>query len=294
MNTHNSHTLNSNTSEESESAETNSPEQVHTAKVAIIGAGNLGVAIGRGLASKMGASSIWLCRRHLSKIEYLADAGFQLSNRLTEVASQVTHLILCVQPHQISDVLRELNPVLDAKKHVIISTLTGVDMAKIEPLLPGAFPVIRAMPNTAIAIGQSMTCICGNEASKPYIGQVEDWFGTLGESMVIDEEHMKAATVLAASGIAFFLRYIRAATQGGIELGFEAEEALKIASATAKGAAALLMEQGTHPEHEIDKVTTPKGCTIAGLNEMEYQGLSSAVIQGLKKSFDKISAIGES
>ena len=269
----------------------NDSKRTKVPNIAIIGAGNLGVAIGKGLATHLGAESIWLCRRHLSKIEHLAQEGFQLSSQLAEVATEMTHLILCVQPQQMSDVLVEIAPVLDAKKQVVISTLTGVDIAKIEAQLPEGVPVIRAMPNTAIAIGQSMTCICGNEASKRYMEQVQHWFETLGESMIIEEEHMKAATVLAASGIAFFLRYIRAATQGGIEMGFEAEEALKIAAATAKGASALLIEQGTHPEQEIDKVTTPMGCTIAGLNEMEYQGLSSAVIQGLKKSFDKINYI---
>ncbi len=102
---------------------------------------------------------------------------------------------------------------------------------------------------------------------------------------------MKAATVLAASGIAFFLRYIRAATQGGIQLGFHADEAQKIAMQTARGAASLLIEGENHPETEIDKVTTPQGCTIAGLNEMEHQGLSSAVIKGLLASFEKINTI---
>ena len=102
---------------------------------------------------------------------------------------------------------------------------------------------------------------------------------------------MKAATVLAASGIAFFMRYIRAVTQGGIQLGFDSDEALEIAVQTAKGGATLLQENKTHPETEIDKVTTPEGCTIAGLNEMEHQGLSSALIKGIISSFEKISNI---
>ena len=102
---------------------------------------------------------------------------------------------------------------------------------------------------------------------------------------------MKAATVLAASGIAFFMRYLRAATQGGIQLGFDSEEAQLIARQTAKGAAMLLQQHHSHPEVEIDKVTTPEGCTIAGLNEMEHQGLSSALIKGIVASYEKISRI---
>ncbi len=147
------------------------------------------------------------------------------------------------------------------------------------------------MPNTAIAIGSSMTCICSKDASEKQLKEIIDLFNGLGMTLEIEERLMKAATVLAASGIAFFLRYIRAATQGGIQLGFDSEEAQLIAAQTAKGAASLLLTQESHPEIEIDKVTTPEGCTIAGLNEMEHQGLSSALIKGIVVSYEKISNI---
>ena len=102
---------------------------------------------------------------------------------------------------------------------------------------------------------------------------------------------MQAATVLGASGIAFFMRYLRAATQGGIQMGFHPEEAQLIAVQTANGAAGLILQNGQHPEVEIDKVTTPQGCTIEGLNEMEHQGFSSSLIKGLMTSFQKINNI---
>lgn len=119
--------------------------------------------------------------------------------------------------------------------------------------------------------------------------EVKNLFDQLGQAVVIEEELMEAATVLGACGIAYALRFIRAATQGGIEIGFDAKTAALIASQTAKGAAALLLEKGAHPEQEIDKVTTPKGCTIAGLNEMEHQGFSSSLIRGILSSYQKIS-----
>ena len=122
------------------------------------------------------------------------------------------------------------------------------------------------MPNTAIAIRESMTCISSNKTSQQYEGIVEHLFNCVGTSMVINEELMTSATALCACGIAFFLRAIRAASQGGTQIGFHADEALKMAAQTAKGAAALLVEHGKHPEREIDKVTSPEGCTIAGLN----------------------------
>ena len=105
---------------------------------------------------------------------------------------------------------------------------------------------------------------------------------------MIDEKLMEAATVLGACGTAYAMRYIRANIQGGIEIGFDAATASLIAAQTVKGAAELLLQKGTHPEQEIDKVTTPKGCTIAGLNEMEHQGFSSSLIKGIAVSYNKI------
>ena len=105
---------------------------------------------------------------------------------------------------------------------------------------------------------------------------------------LIEDKLMDAATVLGACGTAYAMRYIRANIQGGIEIGFSSTIAALIAAQTVKGAAELLLQKGTHPEQEIDKVTTPKGCTIAGLNEMEHQGFSSSLIKGIATSYNKI------
>jgi len=129
-----------------------------------------------------------------------------------------------------------------------------------------------------------MTCIAGEKASDENIKEVTNLFETVGSVIKINEDLMTAATALCACGIAFFLRAIRAASQGGVEVGFHADEALKMAVQTAKGAADLLLQLQTHPESEIDKVTSPKGCTIAGLNEMEHNGFSSSLIKGIKLS----------
>jgi pyrroline-5-carboxylate reductase len=144
------------------------------------------------------------------------------------------------------------------------------------------------MPNTAIAIQQSMTCLSYNSAAATQVNFVTKLFDTLGKVTVINENLMDAATVLGACGTAYAMRYIRANIQGGIEIGFDAATASLIAAQTVKGAAELLLEKGSHPEQEIDKVTTPKGCTIAGLNEMEHQGFSSSLIKGIATSYNKI------
>ncbi len=261
--------------------------------IAIIGAGNLGVAIAKGFAVDFGASNIILSRRNVARLDSLKEIGFQITSDNKEAVSKSKYIILCVQPKQLEGVIKELESVLDATRHVLVSTITGVSLELIQDYVKDEYAIVRAMPNTAAAISESMTCICGNKLAGSHLQKVEEMFKSVGETLIIEERLMKAATVLAASGIAFFLRYIRAATQGGIELGFEAEEAQKIAMQTARGAASLLVEGNAHPEKEIDKVTTPMGCTIAGLNEMEHQGLSSALIKGIVASFEKINRITE-
>lgn len=146
------------------------------------------------------------------------------------------------------------------------------------------------MPNTAVAIQQSMTCISARDITSEQLNYVKELFEQLGRVVVIEEKLMEAATVLAACGTAYAMRYIRANIQGGIEIGFDAATASLIAAQTVKGAAQLLLQKNTHPEQEIDKVTTPKGCTIAGLNEMEHQGFSSSLIKGIVASYEKIAA----
>jgi pyrroline-5-carboxylate reductase len=262
-------------------------------KIAILGGGNLGTAIAQGAvrAKLVPATSITITRRNLSKIQPLAKDGFKLSSDNLTVVKNASVIILCVQPKQLQGLLSEIAGVVDPKKHLLVSTITGVTTDEIAALIPKKVPIVRAMCNTAIAIGASMTCMCSKDASEKQLTEVRGLFDSLGVTLVIEERLMKAATVLAASGIAFFMRYIRAATQGGIQLGFDAEEAQLIAAQTARGAASLLLSHHSHPETEIDKVTTPEGCTIAGLNEMEHQGLSSALIKGIVASYEKINNI---
>ena len=169
----------------------------------------------------------------------------------------------------------------------MVSVVAAVSISEIKVWCNNTVEVVRIMPNTAVEYGASMTCIAGEDAEA--VKQIEELFEPLGQTMVIKEQLMPAATILAACGIAFFLRFIRAISQGGIQIGFHAEEAGKIAAQTAMGAAELLMQTNNHPETEIDRVTTPMGCTISGLNEMEHFGLSSAMIKGIVKSFSEIS-----
>lgn len=257
--------------------------------IAIIGAGNLGLSIANGLVQKKQAEphEITLTRRNIDGLKFMVDKGFNATNINTEAVANAQLILLCVLPSQVKYILEEINPMLKPDQ-VLVSVITGVSISSISASLDIRLPIIRAMPNTAIAIGESMTCLAAEDDSKAYLPEVKELFDALGETLVIEERLMQAATVHGASGVAFFMRYLRAATQAGVQMGFESEEAQLIAVQTAKGAAALLQANHSHPEVEIDKVTTPQGCTIAGLNEMEHQGFSSALIKGVMTSYHRI------
>ena len=234
---------------------------------------------------------MYLSKRNVASLE-----GFKKFNQVTvttENEALVKHsdiLIFAVQPSQFQDILTEIKEFL-TEKHVLISTITGFSIQKIEALIGHQHFIVRAMPNTAISVGASMTCLCANEAGAKRIAIAKAIFDRMGKTMTIPETKMQAATVIGASGIAFWMRLIRANSQGGVQLGFEAHDALEMVVQTALGAATLLQENQSHPEAEIDLVTTPQGCTISGLNEMENCGMSAAFIQGIQKSFAAISKI---
>lgn len=260
-------------------------------KIAIIGGGNLGSAIAEGLI-KSGfstASEIIITKRNTSapSLQPLKDAGINVIDDNLSAVNKSEVIILAVKPFQVSEVLTKLSGAFSENK-MLISVVTGVLISDMEPLLEVTPAIFRAMPNTAIAIQQSMTCICNKYASAEQEIYVHELFEKLGKVVSIEEKLMEAATILGACGIAYALRFIRANIQGGIEIGFDAATANLVATQTIKGAAELLLQTGRHPEQEIDKVTTPKGCTIAGLNEMEHRGFSSSLIRGVVASYKKI------
>lgn len=260
-------------------------------KIAIIGTGNLGCSIAKGLITTNAITSLYLTKRNLESIQdFEGYKNVYLTTDNQEAVKNSDILIFAVQPAHLEKILLDIQDLL-TEKHVLISTITGFSIDKIESIVGQDQFIIRAMPNTAIAVGKSMTCVCSNEKGAERIKIAEAIFNRLGSSIVIPEHLMQAATVVCASGIAFWMRLIRATTQAAIQLGFDAKEAQELAMNTCEGAASLLINTGNHPEQEIDKVTTPKGCTIEGLNEMEHKGLSSSLIQGMVASFQKINSI---
>jgi len=259
-------------------------------RIAILGGGNIGMAMADGLArsGRWLPAHITVTRRRNEALAPLAARGFAVTSDNGQAVRDSDVVVLAVQPGQLDALLADLSGgALDPGRHVVVSVVSGASIAAIKSKLGCPVAVVRAMPNTAISIGESMTTLAADPGAEAALAQARALFEPLGRTLVINESHIGPATALAACGVAFFLRAIRAASQGGIEIGFHPAEALLMAAQTARGAATLLLEGGTHPEEEIDRVTTPRGCTIAGLNQMEHQGFSSSLIQGIVLSAEK-------
>jgi pyrroline-5-carboxylate reductase len=259
-------------------------------KVSIIGCGNIGISLLLGLlkGQTIPAENITATRRNIRELDYLKEFGVRLMADNISAIKESDLIIIAVKPYNIVNVLEGLKDHLNPDKHLLISVTAGVTIGKIEDVIGKRVPIFRAMPNISASVGKSVTCVCQNGARIKGMESVLSLFNIVGTTMTIDEDLMESATILGACGIAYVLRFIRAMIQGGIQIGFDAATASTIVNQTVKGAAELLIERHQHPEFEIDKVTTPKGCTIVGLNEMEHNGFSSSLIKGLVASFDKI------
>ena len=264
-----------------------------TKKISIIGCGNIGSSIADGLfeSGMIKSKDVYLTRRDSERLQSFKEKGFNITSDNKLAINKSAIVILALTPQQLNGVIDDIKDVLDSKKHTILSIVSGVEIKQIKKLIKKEIPVVRVMPNTAIAIRESMTCISADEKDSDALTLTKNIFEQLGKTVIIHEDLMVPATALVACGIAFFFRAIRAASQGGIEIGFHADEAIFMAAQTAKGAAGMLLDKRTHPEREVDKVTTPQGLTISGLNQMEHHGFSSAMIKGIVSSAERAESL---
>ena len=215
--------------------------------------------------------------------EKFAKMGISVTSDNKLAADTADIVCVVVKPWLVERVLKDIKPELDPKKQILIVIAAGVSSESIKGWLEDQCPsLFLVIPNIAIAEMASMTFVVPVGASEKDIQTVTDIFNEMGSTLITDEQHLAAGTTLASCGIAYAMRYVRAASEGGVELGFKADDAKAIVMQTMKGAVELLEASGMHPEAAIDLVTTPGGVTIKGLNEMEYAGFTSAVIRGLK------------
>ena len=274
-------------------------------KISIIGAGRLGFSIAKGLikSKQYQPSDIILNRRNVELLKESNSFGFQIEENQQSAIEKSDLIILSIGPKDLKSFFKD-NSIEINSSQVLASTIAGVSIDDIEKeyLIANKsieFSIFRVMPNIAVELCESMTCLSmknssdNNDYQRDLMNRknVLNIFSKLGMVKVIEEELIGAATALCGSGLAFFLRSIRAAAHGGTEIGFHADEALELAAQTAKGAASLVNDSNDHPELQIDKVTTPKGITISGLNEMDHSGFSSAMIHAIVKSAEKLNKI---
>ncbi len=258
-------------------------------KISIIGAGNMGGAIACGLAAsgRFGAGDIVCSNPSSGKLERLRERYdiIDVTTDNAEAAARADVVVIAVKPWYAEAVVRGIGEVFDPARQMLVSVVAGVSTARLaewtghKDKSPAVFQVI---PNTAASIGKSMTFMSAANADAEQVAAVKSLFDTIGATMVVDEKMLDTGMILASCGIAFALRYVRAAAEGGVELGCSAPQATEIVARTMIGAGELLLRNGTHPEQEIDRVTTAGGITIRGLNEMEHAGFTSAVVKGLK------------
>jgi len=261
-------------------------------KLTIIGAGNIGsaIAIGLGSSKLINDLNIWCSDIQFSKLIKIKDANTSIQVTTDNIVAikDAEIVIVAVKPWLIESVMGEIKDVLDYKRQIFVSVAAGVEFEKLQQFLKrkgDELPAIfRIIPNTAIAVKESVNFISTFNATKTQTELIKNLFDQLGLTIMIEERLIAAGTALASSGIAYAFRYIRAAVEGAVELGLNPELAQKIEIQTLKGAVALLEKNNSHPEAEIDKVTTPGGITIKGLNAMAEAGFINAVIKGLKAS----------
>ena len=258
-------------------------------RISIIGGGNMGGAIAKGLlkSNQIAAKDITISdisEKTLNNFRKITDE-WRLTTSNQEAIADAEIIILAVKPWLVENIAGEIREKTDYNNQIIVSIAAGVELKTLQSLFSENAILFRLIPNTAIEVMESVSTVTSINASKEQIEKICSIFEEMGKVFYVENEKLlNAFMALSSCGIAYAFRYIRAAMEGGVEMGIYPETAKEVIMQTLKGAVKLLEENHSHPETEIDKVTTPGGITIRGLNEMEANGFTNAVIKGLKKS----------
>lgn len=259
-------------------------------KITIIGGGNMGGAIALGLsqsAAWAGAEITLVNRREARSCEWRErQPSLRVATLDYSSVREADVVVVAVKPWDVEALLTgQVAPLVAEGGQVLVSVAAGVSVDELAAWSGGRLTPFVAIPNTPIEVGQSMTYVVASpQATDAQRRLVEQLFGALGHMAFVTERQLPAAMALCSCGVAYALRYVRAAMSGGVELGLTPAQARAGVLQTLRGVVELLEAHGTHPEEEIDKVTTAGGLTIRGLNEMEHACFTSAVIRGLKAS----------
>lgn len=258
--------------------------------LAVLGAGRLGETLIRGLldAGAVEPAQVIATAGHAARVQAVQAAhGVRGAGTNAEAVRDADVVLLAVKPQTVPGVLEEIAPVM-TERQLLISVAASVGLAQLQQPFARAVPVIRAMPNTPALLKQGMTGIApGTHASREHLDLAERIFGAVGRTRVLDEKHMDAVTGLSACGPAFIYIVIESLAEAGVKVGLPRDVATELAAQTVLGAGAMVLGTGEHPAKLKDLVTTPAGCTIDGILELEEGGLRVTLIKAVVRSTER-------
>jgi len=251
-------------------------------KFAVIGAGKMGEILISALldAKRVKKEQFIATAKHTERVDYLArEYGIETTLDNSKAVREADTVLLCVKPQNSVPVLESIRDELNENK-LLISIVTSLTTAKIETVLGKPVPVIRAMPNTPALLKEGITALSGGKSAQPqHLKKAKAIFSSVGRVLILDEHHMDAVTALSGSGPAFIFIMIEALAEGGVMVGLPRNIATELVAQTTLGAAKMLLETGKHPALFKDQVTTPAGCTIDGILQMEEGGIRVTLIK---------------
>jgi len=256
-------------------------------RVAVLGAGKIGTIILQAMFDKqlLSKQNVHATVQHAEKVKNLRKVlGVTASNDNVEAVRDADIVLICVKPQTVGQVLEQIAPVV-TKKQLLISVAASVPTDFMEKRLPVEARIIRAMPNTPAMLGSGMTAISkGKFAQSSDLELAKTLFDTVGRTVIVDEKHMDAVTGLSASGPAFIYIILESLAEAGVKVGLPRDLATLLAAQTTLGAAKMVLETGYHPAMLKDAVTTPAGCTIDGILELEEGKLRVTLIKAVVKA----------
>jgi pyrroline-5-carboxylate reductase len=265
----------------------NTAQKLSDKKLAVLGAGKLGGILLRAYLKQelFSPKRVIATVKHPEKASVLAkELGVSVATENRKAAHGADIVLLGVKPQVVGEVLKEIAPELN-EKILVISVAASVPTSYIEQRLGGKVPVVRAMPNTPAAVGCGMTGICGGaHAGAEHLEMARAMFNAVGRTVVVDEKNMDAVTGLSASGPAFAYIILESLAEAGVKVGLPRDVSTLLAAQTMKGAASVVLETGDHPALLKDAVTTPAGCTIDGIMELEEGKLRVTLIKAVVKA----------
>jgi pyrroline-5-carboxylate reductase len=263
------------------------PAQLPHVRVAVLGAGKMGGILLQAFLKQnlFAADQIHGTVAHPERALALSTQwGVDVTTDNLEAAGHADLILLAVKPFQVPDLIQQIRPALTAKK-TLISIAASVKTQAIEEAAGLDIAVIRAMPNTPSALGAGAAALCkGRFVSAKQMELAERIFETVGRTVIVDEKHMDAVTGLSGSGPAYIYIIIEALAEAGVKVGLPRDVATQLAAQTAFGAAKMVLETGYHPALLKDAVTTPAGCTIDGILELEEGGLRVTLIKAVMRA----------